>query len=69
MMSIVPHVIKFPQVPALVLLAISNVFCIVAAGLVVGAVRDQLSRSETQVQRYAWQMRQLAPEHPAIADR
>ena len=48
-----------------IFLSLINVYMVVIACLAVGAVRDELHRSEVQVHRYAWQLKQLAPDLPA----
>jgi hypothetical protein len=60
-MTIVPHLVELPRGPTLIFLTLINVWCVVISGLVVGSVRDALYRSDVQLHRYAWQLKQLAP--------
>src|SRR5262249_15633488 len=63
--TIIPHAVYFPEASTVSLLCVAHMVCVVLSGLWVGAVRDQLHRSEEKVHRFAWQLRQLAPHHLA----
>jgi serine/threonine-protein kinase len=66
-MSIVPHVLNLPQVPTLIILAVSSALSVVVSTFYVGSVRDQLSNTELELQRYIWQIKHLVPEDARLS--
>ncbi len=60
-MLVAPHVVSFPRLPTLLVLALANLMLLIAPALLLARVRDALARNEERLFAYAWRLRQLLP--------
>jgi hypothetical protein len=61
-MSIVPRMVRFPEVPTLVCLLVGSLLTILSLTTAVSRIRDALSAAERSLQIQAWHLRQLVPD-------
>ncbi len=62
-MLILPHLTALPEVPTHVFLVLSNLAVILAPALLMSRTRNELRAAQHRLALYAWQMRQLVPDH------
>jgi serine/threonine-protein kinase len=60
-MTVLPHMSAFPRVPTQVFLLLADVLLVVMPSLLIGRVRDALTRNEERLFAYTWRLQQLLP--------
>jgi hypothetical protein len=66
-MVILPHLTALPEVPTHALLVLANLAVILAPALLMSRTRNELRSAQHRLALYAWQMRQLVPDHEGPA--
>jgi serine/threonine-protein kinase len=66
-MVILPHLTDLPELSTHALLVLANLAVIVAPALLMSRTRNELRAAQHRLALYAWQMRQLVPDHDGPA--